>query len=50
VNIYVLCKYSSSYWAVRELIAEEEDKRIEEKVKGEIERKVMNDAASFVSE
>jgi len=42
-NTYVLCRYPS-YRAMREKIAEEEDRRIEARISGEVKKQVMNSA------
>merc|ERR1719350_423302 len=39
-NTYVLCRYSS-YRSVREKIAEEEDRRIESRISGEVKKQAM---------
>jgi len=44
-NTYVLCRYPS-YRQMREKIAEEEDRRIESRISGEVKKQVMNSAVN----
>lgn len=44
-NTYVLCRYPT-YRAVREKIAEEEDRRIESRISGEVKKQVIKSAAA----
>lgn len=42
-NTYVLCRYPS-YRSIRDKIAEEEDKRIEAKISGEVKKQAQKQA------